>query len=92
MNPSPHADALPLGLAPPGTVHVHHEHHELGFIRKYIFSTDHKIIGLQFMFTGLFFLLLGGLLAMAIRWQLAWPWTEMPVVGRLLFPETGRVI
>jgi cytochrome c oxidase subunit 1 len=31
-------------------------------------------------------------MAMAIRWQLAWPWTEMPVIGRILFPETGKVI
>ena len=37
------------------TAHAHtaHEHHELGFVRKYIFSTDHKIIGIQFLFTGL---------------------------------------
>ena len=80
------------GEGAPGTVRVHHDHHELGFLRKYVFSVDHKVIGLQFMFTGLFFLVLGGLLAMAIRWQLAWPWTEMPVLGRVLFPETGRVI
>jgi cytochrome c oxidase subunit 1 len=85
------ADAHPLGIDPPGTVHVQHDHHELGFIRKYIFSTDHKVIGLQFLFTGLVMLLLGGLMAMAIRWQLAYPWTEMPVLGRLLFPETGGV-
>jgi cytochrome c oxidase subunit 1 len=73
-------------------VHEIHEHRELGFLRKYVFSTDHKVIGIQFMFTGLVFFLLGGLMAMAIRWQLAWPWTEMPVVGRVLFPNTGRVI
>ncbi|MED6334514.1 MAG: cbb3-type cytochrome c oxidase subunit I [Planctomycetota bacterium] len=79
-------------MGAPGTVRESHEHHELGFIRKYIFSTDHKVIGLQFLFTGLVFFLVGGLMAMAIRWQLAWPWTEMPVVGKLLFPETGRVI
>ena len=80
------------GLGTPGWVREHHEHHELGFLRKYVFSTDHKVIGIQFMFTGLVFFLLGGLMAMAIRWQLAWPWTEMPVVGKLLFPQTGRVI
>ena len=86
------APARPLGIDPPGTVHVNHDHHELGFIRKYIFSTDHKVIGLQFMFTGLFFLVIGGALAMAIRWQLGWPWTPMPVLGKILFPETGAVI
>ena len=34
---------------------------------------DHKIIGIQFLFMGLLFLIVGGLLAMLIRWQLAWP-------------------
>jgi len=92
---SSHANApalkKPLGIDPPGTVHITHDHHELGFLRKYIFSVDHKIIGLQFLFTGLVMLLLGGLMAMAIRWQLAYPWTEMPLLGRILFPETGGV-
>ncbi len=80
------------GTGAPGTVREHHEHHELGFLRKYVFSTDHKVIGTQFMFTGLVFLVLGGLLAMAIRWQLGWPWTTMPVVGKILFPNTGGAI
>jgi cytochrome c oxidase subunit 1 len=81
------------GEGVPGTMREHHgEHHELSFLRKYVFSTDHKVIGIQFMFSGLIFMVLGGLMAMAIRWQLAFPWTEMPLVGRLLFPNTGRVI
>src|ERR1700755_610586 len=33
------------------------------FIRKYIFSTDHKVIGIQFLIMSLMFLLLGGTLA-----------------------------
>ena len=41
----------------------HTEHHELGFIRTYIFSTDHKMIARQFLFTALLFLALGGALA-----------------------------
>ena len=77
------------GLGAEGTVYIEHDHHELSFIKKYIFSVDHKMIGLQFMFTGLVMLGLGGALAMAIRWQLAWPWTEVPVIGELLFPATG---
>src|SRR5499426_3706026 len=91
MSTHAHAPARPIGIDPAGTVHVDHTHHELGFIRKYIFSTDHKVIGIQFLFTGLVMLLLGGLMAMAIRWQLAYPWTEMPVLGRILFPATGGV-
>jgi len=50
-----------------------HQHPQLGFVRKYIFSTDHKIIGIQFLFSTLIFLALGGLLAMGVRLQLGWP-------------------
>ena len=57
-----------------------------------VFSTDHKVIGLQYLVTAAAMMFVGGLMALAIRWQLAWPWTEMPVVGRVLFPDTGRVI
>ena len=80
------------GMGEPGTVREHHEHHELGFLRKYVFSTDHKMIGKQFMFLGLAFFVLGGLFAMAIRYQLAWPWQRMPVIGSVLFSNTGEAI
>ncbi len=36
--------------------------------------------------------LVGGLLALGIRWQLAWPWTDMPVIGRMLFSAEGGQI
>ncbi len=65
---------------------THAEAHELSFIRKYIFSTDHKIIGIQFMLFSLLFLLLAGILAMMIRWQLGFPDTPMPAGS--LFPES----
>jgi cytochrome c oxidase subunit 1 len=59
---------------------VHHEtahaHPELGFVRKYIFSTDHKIIGIQFLFSGIIFLGIGGILALLVRLQLGWPHAE----------------
>jgi cytochrome c oxidase subunit 1 len=61
-------------------------------LSRYVFSTDHKIIGLQFLFSSLIWFLVGGLLAMAIRWQLAWPWTDMPIVGRWLFAAQGGQI
>ncbi len=48
--------------------HVHPE--PQGFVRKYIFSIDHKIIGIQYMITGFVFLVLAGLLAEVIRVQL----------------------
>ena len=62
--------------------HVEHAHHEeLGFWRTYVFSTDHKTIGKQFLFLGLFMMVLGGLLALMLRWQLAWPETAVPGFG-----------
>jgi cytochrome c oxidase subunit I len=68
-----------------GAVHAAHAHHELGFWRTYVFSTDHKMIGRQFLFLGLFMLLIGGALAMMIRWELAWPETAVP--GLSFIPE-----
>jgi cytochrome c oxidase subunit 1 len=64
----------------------HAEAQELPFIRKYVFSTDHKTIGIQFLLMSLVFLFIGGLLAMAIRWQLGFPDDAMPGGGFL--PET----
>jgi len=62
------------------------------FIRRWIFSTDHKVIAKQFLFTGLFFILYGGVLAMLIRWQWAHPGQEVPIIGNLLFSRSGGVI
>src|SRR2546428_13760489 len=50
-----------------------HEEHKLGFIQRYIFSQDHKIIGIQYMMTSLFMAAVGGGLAMLIRMELGWP-------------------
>src|SRR4051812_17521160 len=62
--------------------HEHgHEHHELGFWRKYVFSTDHKVIGIQYGITGLAFLFFGFNLIMLMRWQMAYPGTPIPGVG-----------
>ena len=69
------------------------DHHaQRGFLRTWIITVDHKVIGIQYLVASSAMLLFGGLLAMAIRWQLAWPWTEMPIVGQLVFGESGRVI
>jgi cytochrome c oxidase subunit 1 len=59
-----------------------HAHHELSFLRKYIFSEDHKIIGIQFLFSGLIFLIIGGLLALLVRIQIGWPTGTIPYIGR----------
>jgi cytochrome c oxidase subunit I len=62
------------------------------FLRRYLFSTDHKVIAKQFLWAGLVLLLFGGLLAMLIRWQWGWPGQKVPVVGELLFSRTEGAI
>src|SRR6202162_4749912 len=57
---------------------VHAEHHALGFWRTYIFSEDHKMIARQFLFMALFMMSIGGLMAMLMRWELAFPETAVP--------------
>ncbi len=54
-------------------------------LQKYVFSQDHKVIGIQFLFSGLIFFVVGGLLALAVRWQLAWPWSPVPVLSQALW-------
>lgn len=65
--------------------HAHEEHHrEQSFWRKFIFSTDHKVIGVQYSVTGLAFLFFGFCLMMIMRWQLAYPGEPIPLIGSLL--------
>src|SRR5947208_8019135 len=66
--------------------------HEPGFLGKYVFSTDHKIIGIQFLFSGLIFFFIGGALAMLVRIQLGWPGAHIPILSTF-FPKTwgGRM-
>ncbi len=51
--------------------HDDHDHHELGFWRKWVFATDHKVIGIQYLTTGLAFLLFGFMLMLLMRWSIA---------------------
>jgi len=60
----------------------HHVHPELPFWQKYIFSQDHKIIGIQYGITALFFLLFGFFLMLLMRWQLAFPGEPLPIIGK----------
>ena len=64
-------------------VHVAHEH-ELGWWRTYVFSVDHKVIGIQYAVTAMFFLLFGFSLMMLMRWQLAFPSQAIPLIGGFL--------
>ena len=59
-------------------------HHEESFWRKYIFSLDHKTIGIQYGITALLFLFFGFSLMMVMRWQLAFPDQAVPIFGGLI--------
>ncbi|HVV99557.1 MAG TPA: cbb3-type cytochrome c oxidase subunit I, partial [Planctomycetaceae bacterium] len=74
-----------------GHGHGGHGHHDPGFVRKYIFSTDHKVIGIQFLITNLLMLMVGGALALGVRWQLAFPWHPMPLLGHAFAAEGGTI-
>ena len=63
------------------------EHHHEPFWRKYIFSVDHKVIGLQYAITAMIFLLFGFCLMLIMRWNLAYPSEVVPIVGKLLSEE-----
>lgn len=60
-----------------------HAAHQEGFWRKYWFSTDHKVIGIQYGITAMLFLLFGFGLMLLMRWQLASPGIEIPLLGAL---------
>jgi cytochrome c oxidase subunit 1 len=73
---SEHAvNPAPVAAVPGHSAHDDHghEHHELGFWRSYIFSTDHKVIGIQYIFGGLLFMFIGFCFMLLMRWQLAFP-------------------
>ncbi len=56
-----------------------------GFIRKYVFSTDHKVIGIQYLYLSLFAVSVGMVLSLLMRLRLAWPLEKWPLLERI-FP------
>jgi cytochrome c oxidase subunit 1 len=73
--------------------HEAHDHHgEQSFWSKYVFSTDHKMIAMQYMFTGMFMALIGGFMAYAFRMQLAFPGIEVPFFGMVSPNEYNALV
>ena len=74
-------------------VHGHdHDHHDQGFVSKYIFSTDHKIIAMQYLFTGMLMGVIGGYMAYVFRMQLAFPGISVPGFGQVSPGEYNSLI
>ena len=64
---------------------VHRHEAPTSFIRKYIFSLDHKIIGIQYIILALAAVLVGMTMSVLMRLNLSWPGTSWPILGTL-FP------
>jgi cytochrome c oxidase subunit 1 len=71
----------------------HHEHHKQHFITKYIFSQDHKIIGKQFLITGIIWAIIGALFSVFFRLQLGFPDHNFPIMEKFLgeWAKGGRL-
>src|SRR5262249_4947441 len=91
------SDAVPAGAAQ--AAHAHHE--ELGFWRTYVLPAYHKMFGRQCLCLGLCMLMIGRLLALMVRWELAWPETAVPLMnwipepymyGGIIPPQTYNAI
>ncbi len=74
MTDHAHAEAHGAGHAP---------HAEPNWFLKYFWSTDHKIIALQYMFTGMLMALIGGFMAYVFRMQIAYPGMNVPFFGHV---------
>jgi len=82
-----------VGVGTHGAEDAHgHEHHEASFFQKYLWSTDHKMIAMQYMFTGMFMALIGGFFAYTFRMQLAFPGMEVPFWGMVTPAEYNALI
>ena len=72
-------------MATTATVHSHAA--PQGFIRKYVFSLDHKVIGLQYYFLALVAVFVGMFFRLLMRLHMIWPTAVLPVIGDIK-PET----
>ena len=75
-------------MSSPSTHTAHHA--PQGFIRKYVFSLDHKVIGIQYYFLGLFSVFLGMSLSLLMRFHMVNPNVGGQVVRHALAHRRGR--
>jgi len=55
-------------------------HHEENFFTKYLFTMDHKMIGKQFLITGMIMGIVGVMMSMLFRLELAYPEQSFPIL------------
>lgn len=74
---------MPIG-AQTGLIEDHGHHHEESFVSKYVFSQDHKMISKQFLITAIFMAIVGMMLSVFFRMQLAWPGESFSILNMFL--------
>jgi cytochrome c oxidase subunit 1 len=84
MSETTHLHEHSVNVPHEGHHEVHHGHHHETFLTKYVFSQDHKTIAKQFLITGMFWALLGGLFSVIFRLQLGYPDAKFPWMEALL--------
>jgi len=73
--------------------HAHDDHHhDPGFVQKYLWSTDHKMIAMQYLFTGMFMAMIGGFMAYVFRVHLAFPGVHVPGFGQVNPAEYNSLV
>ena len=81
-------------IATHADVHEHHHEHKETFITKYIFSQDHKTIAKQYLISGIFWAIIGGLFSLIFRLQLGFPDMSLeflrPILGGWI-TDTGKL-
>ena len=78
---TPAAHEAEHGHAAHAAAHGHHA--PTGFIRKYVFSIDHKVIGIQYLFLALFSVFIGMFMSVLMRLKLTWPNQSWPILETL---------
>src|SRR5207248_2636535 len=72
--------------------HDHPHHEEQSALLKYFWSTDHKVIGFQYLFTGLVMLLIGAYAVYVFRMQQAFPGVDVPGFGRVTANDYNSLV
>src|SRR5262245_66503391 len=72
--------------------HDAHGHHEQSFWSKYVFSVDHKMIAMQYLFTGMAMGIIGGFFSYVFRMQMAFPGHSIPGFGVVTPNEYNMLI
>ncbi len=70
----------------------HDDHHHMSFWQKYVFSVDHKVIGMQYLLTGILMGVIGAYMSYVFRMQLAFPGKEVPFFGLVTAAEYNALI